>query len=59
MCGSKAAEGFGPHVQEGRVEASEHRDARRDDGGLDRGHHSQRPQGRASRFLQLDQQVQG
>ena len=57
MRSCKTREGFGPHLQEGCVQASEHRDARWDDGSVDRGHHPQREEGRTSRLLQLDQQV--
>ena len=57
MRSCEAREGFGPHLQEGCVQASEHRDARWDDGSVDRGHHPQREEGRTGRLLQLDQQV--
>ncbi len=53
----EATEGPGSHVQEARDETSEHRDARRDDGGFHRGHHAQRQEGGTGRLLQLDQQV--
>ena len=59
MRSCKAREGFGPHLQEGRVKASEHRDARWDDRSVDRGHHTQCEEGRTGRLLQLDQQVRG